>query len=688
MKNLSLRASGLFLFLSSSFSFAQTFTGTGGTISDNGLNNIFSLNVTGLSQNIDTVGFGLESVMISINHNNVGDLDVSVFSPDGNQVVLTSRNGGTGNNYTNTYFASSGANPVYMGTAPFSNTYRPQADLGWLNNKQSGNGTWKLVIKDISAGFAGTLVTWRLTFGSNPSKKFPFFASNLPIVVINSVYQILPDTPKVQGTMGIIYKGTGQTNYISDPFNHYNGNIGIEVRGSTSQQYPKKAFSFETRCKINTLLDTNVSLLGMPKEHDWILYAPYPDKTFLRNKMTYYWSTRMGHYATRGNFCEVIYNGAYIGVYELQEQIKRDSNRVNISKLLPNDLSGDSVTGGYIIKVDKVTGSSSNFWLSSLTTKVRFLYDYPEDLDIMPQQQNYIQAYVDSFELALNGSNFMDPNLGWRRYGDASTFCDFMILQELGRTVDGYRSSAFMRKEKITKGGKLKMGPMWDFNLSYGNANYCSAYDTTGWQYNFNNICNGYNPEVPFWWKKLTLDSTFNNQLRCRWESFRSTFMRDDSIDAWIDAQAVILAQSQVRNYQKWPILGVYVNWNQYVGPTYQAEINYLKTWTKQRAHWLDKNFPGKCSTVGMEELSANRIGVQVIPNPMNSSSTFYLDTDKGLNDATFRMYDVTGREVKHVEHIHSDELTIQREELPAGLYFYRFEEKGAVLASGKLAVQ
>lgn len=668
---------------------SQTFTGSGGTIADNGQNIIFSQNVTGLSANIDTTVFGLESVVVNINHSNVGDLDISVFAPDGNQVVLSSRNGGTGNNYTSTVFRSSATTPVYMGSAPFTGNYRPQADLGVLNNKQNGNGTWKLVIKDNVPSFQGTLVSWQLIFSSNPSKKFPFFASNLPIVVINSIYQVLPDTPKVAGTMGIIYNGVGNTNYVTDPFNHYNGNIGIEVRGSTSQQYPKKAYSFETRCKTNQLLDTNVSLLGMPKEHDWILYAPYPDKTFLRNKMTYYWSTRMGHYATRGVYCEVIFNGAYIGVHELQEQIKRDSNRVNLSKLLPTELGGDSVTGGYIIKVDKTTGSSNTFWLSNYSTKVRFLYDYPEDTDIMPQQKTYIQAFVDSFETALNGTNFMDPFTGWRRYGDASTFCDFMILQELGRTVDGYRSSAFMRKEKITKGGKLKMGPMWDFNLSYGNANYCSAYDTTGWQYNFNNICTGYNPEVPFWWKKLTLDSTFNNQLRCRWENFRKSFLHNDSIDAWINSTAAFLGQSQARNYMKWPILGVYVNWNQYVGPTYQSEVDYLKMWVKARAKWMDKNLPGKCTnTVGMSEETLNKVSASVYPNPMSDHTTFYLNGDTGFDNGTFVLTDLLGKEVMRREHITSNELTIRRDGLQPGLYFYRFLENGSEVAIGKLMVQ
>ena len=90
----------------------------------------------------------------------------------------------------------------------------------------------------------------------------------------------------------------------------------------------------------------------MPEEHDWILYAPYTDKTCMRNILSYDLSNKMGHYASRTKLCELVLNGEYQGIYILMEKIKKDQNRVNISKLLPTDITGDELTGGYIIKID------------------------------------------------------------------------------------------------------------------------------------------------------------------------------------------------------------------------------------------------------------------------------------------------------------------------------------------------
>ena len=59
-------------------------------------------------------------------------------------------------------------------------------------------------------------------------------SSNLPIIVIDTDNEDIPDEPKIFGTMGIIYDENGGINSVNDPYNHYNGNIGIETRGNLS----------------------------------------------------------------------------------------------------------------------------------------------------------------------------------------------------------------------------------------------------------------------------------------------------------------------------------------------------------------------------------------------------------------------------------------------------------------------
>ena len=73
-------------------------------------------------------------------------------------------------------------------------------------------------------------------------------SSNLPIIVIDTYEQVIPDEPKISAHMGIIFNGSGEINYITDSFSHYDGDIGIEIRGHSSQHYfPKKQYGLETR---------------------------------------------------------------------------------------------------------------------------------------------------------------------------------------------------------------------------------------------------------------------------------------------------------------------------------------------------------------------------------------------------------------------------------------------------------
>ena len=119
--------------------------------------------------------------------------------------------------------------------------------------------------------------------------------------------------------------------------------IGIEIRGSSSQMFDKKSYGFETWDENGE--DLNVELAGFPKEEDWILYGPYSDKSLLRNVIIYELSNEMGQYASRTALYNLEINDVFLGTYVLMEKIKRDKNRVAISKNKEED-----ITGGYILK--------------------------------------------------------------------------------------------------------------------------------------------------------------------------------------------------------------------------------------------------------------------------------------------------------------------------------------------------
>lgn len=491
-------------------------------------------------------------------------------------------------------------------------------------------------------------------YGPTPTWFTPplnFTSSNLPIVVINTNNQAIPDDPKIMADMGIIWNGVGNRNYMTDPFNHYNGKVGIEVRGSSSQMFPKKSYGMELWDVNGNAIDSG--LIGMPAESDWILSASYSDKSLLNNYMTYDLSAMMGWYASRCEFVEVVLNGQYIGVYVLMEKIKRDNNRVDLANLQPTDITGDELSGGYIIKIDKTTGNGGNGWTSAYAPDtaingqtIYYQYEYPSETEIMPQQQAYIQAYVDSFETALAGPNYLHPTLGYKNFINMNSFIDYLLLNEMSRNIDGYRLSTFLYKDKDSNGGKLTIGPVWDYDIAWGNANYCGSPSTTGWAYDFALTCPGDYWQIPFWWDRFMTDTAFTNQLRCRWEELKVTALSVSYLHNYIDSMGVYLNESQQRNFQQWPILGQYVWPNPSPIPTtYQGELNELKTFITARWAWLDANIPGQanCNLTSTPTVSENKSNLALYPNPTNGATTLGYSCATPEN-ITVTITDLSGR--------------------------------------------
>lgn len=469
-----------------------------------------------------------------------------------------------------------------------------------------------------------------------PSEPVIFTSSNLPILVITTPGgQTIPDDPKIRATMGVIDNGAGNRNNLTDPYNNYNGYIDIETRGESSQMFPKKSYSMETVDAAGENL--NVELLGFPAENDWILYAPYTDKSMMRNEITFKLSRDIGRYATRTRACEVVLNGDYQGVYTLMEKIKVDNNRVDIASLNPDEITGDDLTGGYILRVDKWDGNDYPFWTSG---GIDFQYFDPEGADLVSQQQVYIKNFINSVNASISGAEFANPSTGYANYIDVPSFIDNMLLSELGKNVDGFRYSTYMHKDKESNGGKLVLGPLWDFNLAYGNIDYNDALE----QPNGNWL---YNDFRMFWFPRLMQDPNFQNKMKTRWDSLRDDELGNARITFLIDSMAASYSESQVRNYNRWPILGTYVWPNQYIGSTYAQEVAWFKNWIITRANWMDTNLPGTIITDPVTGIDDEfiRSGLTVYPNP--GRELFTIEWQNTTNDlCEIRIVNLLGQEV------------------------------------------
>ena len=118
------------------------------------------------------------------------------------------------------------------------------------------------------------------------------------------------------------------------------------------------------------------------------------------------------------------------------------------------------------------------------------------------------------------------------------------------------------------------MGPIWDFNLAFGNADYCSGGETNVWAYKFNERCSSDFWQIPFWWKRLLEDPTFVGQLKNRWNSLRGSTFSEGYIMSKIDTYNDTLTKAGAidTNFSKWNILGTYIWPNNFVGTNYNEE--------------------------------------------------------------------------------------------------------------------
>lgn len=501
-----------------------------------------------------------------------------------------------------------------------------------------------------------------------------FDSSTLPIVVLDTYGVNIPDEPKIDAMMGIINNGPGQVNNINDAFNEFYGQIAIEKRGSSSGGFPQQSYGLETRGPDS--VNYNVSLFDWPSDNDWILYAPYTDKALMRNVLTYKLGNEMGSWAPRTQFCEVILNGNYIGVYVLMERIKTNPGRVNIDPLDFSDTLDNHITGGYIVKVDKTTAGGVIAWTSPYTCQtpgtgpIHFQLHDPALDTIHPLQKAYIQDYITDWEVALKSPTFTDPVNGYKAYIDVASFIDYFLLTELSKNVDGYRISTFLHKQRFSEGGKLVAGPLWDYNIAWGNANYCQGGNTTGWEINFNSICGGSGAlQNPFWWNRMLEDSLYANEVNCRWTELRQSTLSDTVLFQFIDSMANLLEIPAQRHYQKWPILGNYVWPNNFIGQTYQEEITYLKNWISNRTAWMDANMFGTCTANQPELLQTNLV---IYPNP----TTSMLQISGLTGNGQLEIIDSFGKSLLSFPY-HTESIEIDVRHLSNGIYFISESNKG-----------
>ena len=396
--------------------------------------------------------------------------------------------------------------------------------------------------------------------------------TNLPTVVIHTKDNQAPYDKEHEIDCFIsIISNNGQT-ILSD-------SATIRERGNASRNFPKKPYRIKFAKKHQ--------VLGSPANaKKWTLINNYGDKTLMRNQLAFELSRRFGMpYTPFCAYVDVVLNGDYKGSYQLCDQIEVRKNRVNITEMTPRDNSGEALTGGYLFEVDAYAGDEpfQAVFQSSYGTPVTI--KSPDEDSITAQQKNYItQRY-----------NAMEAN--WRQYLDLNTFLRHFLVGEVSGNTDTYWS-VYMYKHRSND--TLYVGPCWDFDLAFDNDNrtypVCNRSD---YIYRSGGSTIGYMQTLVD--NIVIYDTAAKQQLKDLWAQLRRNGFTEESMLDYIDEQAELLAHSQQLNFLRWPILGQYVHQNPRVRGSYQAEVENVRSYIRNRIPWMDRKLGFDATTLDME---------------------------------------------------------------------------------------
>lgn len=401
------------------------------------------------------------------------------------------------------------------------------------------------------------------------------FRSTLPVLLMDNLGSYQATSLRSSSVQLSLYEPVeGKTFLTNRPALVSRG--GFHVRGSTSAGMPQTGFALQFLDEFNH--EQHLPVLGLPANSDWVLYAPDEfDPVMIHNPFVHALSREMGRYSPRTRFLEVflvrhagpVTAHDYYGLYVLEEKIKVGKHRVAIDRLGPEDLKPPEVTGGYLVKFDRLGPGEGGFWAGG----TEMVYVEPKEPVItLPQrapQRQYLSDYFDEFERVLHSPDWKDPVRGYRAYIDVDSWIDFHVLEVLSGNVDALKFSTFLYKPR---GGKLTYGPHWDFDRALGSTDY---RDQDPCRWNTGRFFN-----AP-WWTRLFTDPDFWQLWVDRWQDLRRTHFSEANLFALVDRLAGEVREAQPREVRRWGL--------EPRGGTYQSEVDWMKSWLSQRMEFIDR---------------------------------------------------------------------------------------------------
>ena len=354
---------------------------------------------------------------------------------------------------------------------------------------------------------------------------------------------------------------------------------GTRERGNYSRTFPKKPYRIK--------FDKKQNVLDAPaKAKKWTLINNYGDKTLMRNLLAFELSKRMGMpYTPYGTPVDVLLNGEYKGCYQLCDQVEVNPGRVEITEMKPTDIEGTALTGGYFVEVDAYAYDETSWFNSNKGNPVTI--KSPSDDEIVTEQYNYIKNYFNKMESQ------------WQTYLDLNTFLRHFLVGEMSGNTDTYWS-VYMYKDRDND--KMYTGPVWDFDLAFENDNRTYPVNNkTDYIYRSGGSCAG--NMKSFVDNIVIYNTSAKNQLKEIWGQARESGLTEENLLQFVNDMETKLQASQQLNFKRWPIMNEYVHQNPRIWGSYEAEVENVRNYIKNRLVWMD-----------------NRIGYTYVPSGIESA--------------------------------------------------------------------
>lgn len=232
------------------------------------------------------------------------------------------------------------------------------------------------------------------------------------------------------------------------------------------------------------------------------------------------------------------------------------------------DITGNEITGGYLLELDTYYDEVNKFRSGHRTTSdgnigMPVNIKAPDEDILQTEQFNYIRDYFNIAEDLLYAKDF-PTNQAYQNYIDLNTFVDWWFVYELTQNGEpNHPKSSYMYKDR---GGKLKAGPVWDFDWG-----------------TFVPDLNAFCIKDAIWYNRLFQDPVFVALVKKKWSASKATF---ETVSHFIDKQETLIKESAEANNELWPITQT-VNKDETM--SFEDAVARLKAVYVARVKWLDK---------------------------------------------------------------------------------------------------